>query len=409
MIKFRKMRRIIFCMIAALTLSMAFTACGNKKDSTEKTDETVESDANSQQESADLSNIKIDYKTSELYSKEDMDAAIKLILEEFNTWEGCTLYDISYTDDQNCTDNLSHVNELSDDKQFDECIVFTSNFHSPKEGGGAWEPDYEHTRAEWNDQIMGKIIAVANQKGGVGKTTTAINLSAALAQEGKKILVVDIDPQGNCTSGFGIDKNKQENTIYELLLDDCTINECIIRGIMDGIDLIAANVNLAASEIELIGIPRKEFILRDALDYIKDDYDYIIMDCPPSLNILTVNAMVAADSVIVPIQCEYYALEGLSQLIHTINLVKARLNRKLDIEGIVFTMFDARTNLSAQVVENVKEHVEQHIYETVIPRNIRLAEAPSYGEPITVYDKKSSGAEAYRALAREVIKKDSNV
>ena len=211
---------------------------------------------------------------------------------------------------------------------------------------------------------MGKIIAVANQKGGVGKTTTAINLSAALAQEGKKILVVDIDPQGNCTSGFGIDKNKQENTVYELLLDDCTINECIIRGILDGIDLIAANVNLAASEIELIGIPRKEFILRDAL-------------------------------------------EGLSQLIHTINLVKARLNRKLDIEGIVFTMFDARTNLSAQVVENVKEHVEQHIYETVIPRNIRLAEAPSYGEPITVYDKRSSGAEAYRSLAKEVIEKDS--
>ena len=175
---------------------------------------------------------------------------------------------------------------------------------------------------------MGKIIAVANQKGGVGKTTTAINLSAALAEEGKKILVVDIDPQGNCTSGFGIDKNGQENTVYELLLDDCTINECIIRGIMEGIDLIASNINLAASEIELIGIPRKEFILRDALDYVRDDYDYIIMDCPPSLNTLTVNAMVAADSVIVPIQCEYYALEGLSQLIHTINLVKERLNRK---------------------------------------------------------------------------------
>ena len=247
---------------------------------------------------------------------------------------------------------------------------------------------------------MGKIVAIANQKGGVGKTTTAINLSAALAEEGKKILVVDIDPQGNCTSGFGVDKNSQENTIYEL-------NECIVRKVMDGIDLIPSNVNLAASEIELIGIPRKEFILRDALDYIKDDYDYIIMDCPPSLNVLTVNAMVAADSVIVPIQCEYYALEGLSQLIHTINLVKARLNRKLDIEGIVFTMFDARTNLSAQVVENVKEHVEQHIYETVIPRNIRLAEAPSYGEPITVYDRRSSGAEAYRALAKEVIAKDS--
>ena len=253
---------------------------------------------------------------------------------------------------------------------------------------------------------MGKIIAIANQKGGVGKTATSINLSAALAEEGKRILVVDIDPQGNCTSGFGIDKNNQENTVYELLLDDCSINECMIRDVMERIDLIASNVNLAAAEIELIGIPRKEYILRDALDYIKDDYDFIIMDCPPSLNVLTVNAMAAADSVIVPIQCEYYALEGLSQLIHTINLVKTRLNRKLDIEGIVFTMFDARTNLSAQVVENVKQHVEQHIYETVIPRNIRLAEAPSYGEPITVYDKKSSGAAAYRALAKEVILKN---
>ena len=255
--------------------------------------------------------------------------------------------------------------------------------------------------------FMGKIIAIANQKGGVGKTTTSINLSAALAEEGKRILVVDIDPQGNCTSGFGIDKNNQENTVYELLLDDCSINECMIRDVMERIDLIASNVNLAAAEIELIGIPRKEYILRDALDYIKDDYDFIIMDCPPSLNVLTVNAMAAADSVIVPIQCEYYALEGLSQLIHTINLVKTRLNRKLDIEGIVFTMFDARTNLSAQVVENVKQHVEQHIYETVIPRNIRLAEAPSYGEPITVYDKKSSGAAAYRALAKEVILKNT--
>ena len=254
--------------------------------------------------------------------------------------------------------------------------------------------------------FMGKIIAIANQKGGVGKTTTSINLSAALAEEGKRILVVDIDPQGNCTSGFGIDKNNQENTVYELLLDDCSINECMIRDVMERIDLIASNVNLAAAEIELIGISRKEYILRDALDYIKDDYDFIIMDCPPSLNVLTVNAMAAADSVIVPIQCEYYALEGLSQLIHTINLVKTRLNRKLDIEGIVFTMFDARTNLSAQVVENVKQHVEQHIYETVIPRNIRLAEAPSYGEPITVYDKKSSGAAAYRALAKEVILKN---
>lgn len=251
---------------------------------------------------------------------------------------------------------------------------------------------------------MGKIIAIANQKGGVGKTTTSINLSSALAEAGKKILVIDVDPQGNCTSGFGIDKNQQANTIYELLLDDCSVNESILRSVIPNIDLIPSNINLAAAEIELIGINRKEFILRDALDYIRDDYDYIIMDCPPSLNMLTVDAMTAADSVIVPIQCEYYALEGLSQLIHTINLVKERLNRKLDIEGIVFTMFDARTNLSAQVVENVKENVEQHVYETVIPRNIRLAEAPSYGEPITIYDPKSSGAIAYKTLAEEFLR-----
>ena len=252
---------------------------------------------------------------------------------------------------------------------------------------------------------MGKIIAIANQKGGVGKTTTAINLSAALAEEGKKILVVDIDPQGNCTSGFGVDKNSREFTVYELLLDDCTINECIIRDVLEGVDLIPANVNLAASEIELIGIPRKEYILRDALDFVKDDYDYIFLDCPPSLSVLTVNAMTASDTVLVPIQCEYYALEGLSQLIHTINLVRERLNPVLDIEGIVFTMYDARTNLSAQVVENVRANVEQRIYNTLIPRNIRLAEAPSYGEPITIYEPKSAGAEAYKKLAKEMLGK----
>lgn len=250
---------------------------------------------------------------------------------------------------------------------------------------------------------MGKIIAVANQKGGVGKTTTSINLSAALAEKGQKVLVIDVDPQGNTTSGFGVDKNTQENTIYELLLDDCTINQTIIKGVLENIDLIPSNVNLAAAEIELIGINNKEFILKEALDFVRDDYDYIILDCPPSLNVLTVNAMTAADRVLVPIQCEYYALEGLSQLIHTINLVRERLNRTLDIEGIVFTMYDARTNLSAQVVENVKSHVDQHCYETVIPRNIRLAEAPSYGEPITVYDSHSSGAKAYRALAEEML------
>ncbi len=250
---------------------------------------------------------------------------------------------------------------------------------------------------------MGKIISVANQKGGVGKTTTSINLTAALADAGKKVLIVDIDPQGNTTSGFGVDKNEQENTVYELLLDECTVKEAILPDIYPGVDMIPSNINLAAAEIELIGIEYKEFILRDALDYIRDDYDFILLDCPPSLNVLTVNAMTASDTVIVPIQCEYYALEGLSQLIHTINLVKTRLNSRLDIEGIVFTMYDARTNLSQQVVENVKENVDQKVYQTLIPRNIRLAEAPSYGEPITTYEPKSAGAAAYRNLAKEVM------
>jgi chromosome partitioning protein len=253
---------------------------------------------------------------------------------------------------------------------------------------------------------MGKIIAIANQKGGVGKTTTSINLTAALAEEGKKVLIIDMDPQGNTTSGFGVDKNEVENTVYELLLDDCSVNEAILREVVPGVDLIAANVNLAAAEIELIGIEHKEYILRDVLDFIRDDYDYVILDCPPSLSVLTVNAMTAADSVLVPIQCEYYALEGLSQLIHTINLVRMRLNSSLDIEGIVFTMYDARTNLSQQVVENVRENVDQRVYKTLIPRNIKLAEAPSYGEPITSYDPRSAGARAYVALAREIIETD---
>ena len=251
---------------------------------------------------------------------------------------------------------------------------------------------------------MGKIIAIANQKGGVGKTTTAINLCAALAEKGKKMLLVDIDPQGNATSGFGIDKNNVDDTIYELMLDDCSINDVIMKNVMENVDVIPSNVNLAAAEIELIGIDRKEFILRDALDYVRDDYDYILMDCPPSLNVLTVNAMTAADTVMVPIQCEYYALEGLSQLIHTINLVRERLNEKLDIEGIVFTMYDSRTNLSEQVVENVRANVDQKVYDTLIPRNIRLAEAPSFGQPITVYDTRSSGAQAYRSLAEEMLR-----
>lgn len=250
---------------------------------------------------------------------------------------------------------------------------------------------------------MGKIIAIANQKGGVGKTTTAVNLSAALAEKGQKVLLVDMDPQGNSTSGLGIRKENQENTVYELLLGDCDTKDAILHNIVQNLDLMPANVNLAAAEIELIGIDHKEYILRDALETVSDVYNYIFLDCPPSLNILTVNAMSAADSVLVPIQCEYYALEGLSQLIHTANLVKSRLNRSLVMQGIVFTMFDSRTNLSAQVVENVKSHVREHVYETLIPRNIRLAEAPSYGQPITQYAPNSAGAAAYRRLADEMI------
>lgn len=250
---------------------------------------------------------------------------------------------------------------------------------------------------------MGKIIAIANQKGGVGKTTTSINLSACLAEKGKRVLVIDTDPQGNTTSGFGIDKNNLDNTIYELILGECSIRDCIIQDVLENVSVLPANVNLAAAEIELIGIDRKEYILKNEVDYIKEDYDYIIIDCPPSLNMLTINSMTTANSVLVPIQCEYYALEGLSQLIHTINLVKERLNPELEMEGVVFTMFDSRTNLSMQVVENVKANLKQRVYQTLIPRNIRLAEAPSYGLPINKYDVKSAGAEAYMSLADEII------
>lgn len=254
---------------------------------------------------------------------------------------------------------------------------------------------------------MGRIIAVANQKGGVGKTTTSINLSAALAAKGKKVLVIDTDPQGNTTSGFGIDKNNLDETIYELILEECSIMDCIIVDVIPNVSVIPSNVNLAAAEIELIGIDRKEFILKNAVDYVVDKYDYIIIDCPPSLNMLTINSMTTADSVLVPIQCEYYALEGLSQLIHTVNLVKERLNPELEMEGVIFTMYDSRTNLSMQVVENVKSNLTQYIFTTLIPRNIRLAEAPSYGQPITIYDPKSAGAEAYMDLAEELIRKNT--
>ena len=250
---------------------------------------------------------------------------------------------------------------------------------------------------------MGRIIAVANQKGGVGKTTTTINLSACLAEQGQKVLVIDVDPQGNTTSGLGIDKNNTENTVYELMLGEASIDDCIYKSVMDDLDVIPSNVNLAGAEIDLIDIDDREYILKKIVNSLKEKYDFILLDCPPSLSMLTVNAMTAANTVLVPIQCEYYALEGLSQLIRTINLVKQKLNPELEIEGVVFTMYDARTNLSLQVVENVKANLKQTVYKTIIPRNIRLAEAPSHGLPINLYDSKSAGAESYRLLAEEVI------
>ena len=250
---------------------------------------------------------------------------------------------------------------------------------------------------------MGRAIAIANQKGGVGKSTTAINLSSCLGAMGQKVLTIDLDPQGNTTSGLGVEKDAAENTVYELLLGECEVEECLQKLEFEGVSLIPSNVNLAGAEIELIGIEDKEYILQKKISKIRDQFDFIIIDCPPSLNMLTINAMTTANTVLVPIQCEYYALEGLSQLIHTIELVRDRLNKRLKIEGVVFTMYDARTNLSLQVVENVKENLDQNIYKTIIPRNVRLAEAPSYGKPINLYDSRSTGAESYRLLAEEVI------
>lgn len=252
---------------------------------------------------------------------------------------------------------------------------------------------------------MGRVIAISNQKGGVGKTTTAINLSACLAEKGKKVLVIDMDPQGNATSGLGVDKTSVEHTSYEVLLGQTTIWEATVSSICEGLRVIPSERGLAGAEIELIGTENREYVLKNQVDKVKDNYDFIIIDCPPSLNILTVNAMTTADTVLVPIQCEYYALEGLSELLYTIDLVKERLNEKLEIEGVVFTMYDSRTCLSLQVVENVKENLKQKIYKTIIPRNIRLAEAPSHGKPINMYDGKSAGEEGYRSLANEVIER----
>lgn len=254
--------------------------------------------------------------------------------------------------------------------------------------------------------IVGRIIAIANQKGGVGKTTTAINLAACLAEKGKKVLAVDMDPQGNLTTGLGIDKNELESTIYDLMRDECNIGECMLINVFPNLNLIPANRELAGAEVEFVGMEKMQHILKDHIKQVKKKFDYIIIDCPPALGMLTVNALTAANTVLVPIQCEFFALDGLSQLIYTVNLIRKKLNRTLTIEGVVFTMFDSRTNLSLQVVENVKENLKQNIYKTVIPRNVRLAEAPSYGMPIIQYDSHSTGAEHYRMLADEVIEND---
>ena len=250
---------------------------------------------------------------------------------------------------------------------------------------------------------MGRTIAIANQKGGVGKTTTAINLSSGLAEAGQRVLTIDFDPQGNATSGLGLEKGQIEDTVYEMMLGDCSFEDCLQREVQEDLDVLPSDSNLSGAEIELLDVENKEFVLKSHLDQVKNDYDFIIIDCPPSLSLLTLNALVAAATVLVPIQCEYYALEGLSQVLRTINIVKRKMNPSLEMEGVVFTMYDARTNLSLEVVENVKNNLNEKIYKTIIPRNVRLAEAPSHGMPINIYDSKSTGAESYRLLAAEVI------
>lgn len=256
---------------------------------------------------------------------------------------------------------------------------------------------------------MGKAIAIFNQKGGVGKTTTNINLAACLAIRGKKVLILDIDPQGNTTSGIGITKRSLKNTVYNILIDrDYDPKKAIIKTGVKNLDLIPASVDLAGAEVELVGMEGRENALKEGLEKIKDDYDYIFIDCPPSLGLLTINSLAAVDSVLVPIQCEFYALEGVSQLVSTIDLVKKSLNPKLEIQGVILSMFDGRTNLSLQVVQEVKKYFGNKVYATVIPRNVRLAEAPSYGMPITEYDPKSKGAEAYGDFADEFLDLEEN-
>ena len=265
---------------------------------------------------------------------------------------------------------------------------------------------FENRYLERGLTLMGRVIAVANQKGGVGKTTTAINLSSCLAAKGQKVLAIDMDPQGNMTSGLSVDKDDVNYTVYDLLIGETDVEEVICKDVFDNLDVLPTNIDLSGAEIELLDADNKQFILREKTSKIRDNYDFVIIDCPPSLSILTINALTTADTVLVPIQCEYYALEGLSQLMKTIELVQTRLNETLEMEGVVFTMYDARTNLSLQVVENVKDNLNQTIYKTIIPRNVRLAEAPSHGLPINHYDPRSTGSESYMMLADEVIHRD---
>lgn len=250
---------------------------------------------------------------------------------------------------------------------------------------------------------MARIIALTNQKGGVGKTTTAINLSAAMGEAEQKVLLVDFDPQGNSTSGILADLSSVKHTVYDLLCGNSKVTDCVIRDAAENVDILPADINLSGAEVELFDVENGQTMLRDAIKGLKKEYDYIFIDCPPSIGPLTVNALAASDGVIIPVQCEYYALEGLSQVLNTIGLVQQKLNEKLKIDGILFTMYDGRTNLSDQVIESVKETLREKIFKTVIPRNIRLAEAPSHGEPITIYDPASRGAESYRRLASELL------
>ena len=253
---------------------------------------------------------------------------------------------------------------------------------------------------------MGKCIAVANQKGGVGKTTTSVNLSAAIGEAGKKVLLIDLDPQGNATSGVGIDKMSDVTSIYDVIINEVPIDEAIIKTEFKNLSVIPATTSLAGAEIELVSIDDREWRLKQSVEKIKDKYDFVIIDCPPSLGLLTLNSFVCTDTILIPLQCEFFALEGLSQLVGTIRQVKKSLNKEIDIEGILLTMFDGRTNLSNQVADEIKKYYPDKVYKSVIPRNIRLSEAPSYGQPINVYDKHSKGAVAYKNLAKEVIKKN---